>query len=203
MTDKELVELCCRSPSASEWNEFVRRFRPVFSSAIRRKLLAFGRATPQAVEEHTQQAFLHLCDRDYRALRLVSGVEPAAIRAYLRTLACNLVIDKARSTPLEAPLDESIACRRAPADRSVLIEQLFRLLENCVGEDQQRNRLIFGLYYRTGLTSVQIAQIPSVGLSQKGIESRLLRLSDCIRKQIAEGKANLAASQREGGRLGD
>lgn len=199
MTDQKLVELCCLSASAGEWSEFVRRFRPVLASAIRGKLQARGRATPEVIDEYVQQTFLRLCDRDFHALRLVSRVEPAAIRAYLRAMACNIVIDHARKLPQETALDDSMPGDRSFSDKFVLVNQVFRLLENCVAGDPKRDRLIFGLYYRTGLTSANIAKLPGMGLSQKGVESRLLRLSECIRRQVAEGKPATVTSEWRGG----
>jgi RNA polymerase sigma factor (sigma-70 family) len=198
MTDQELVDLCCRSRSAGEWDEFVRRFRPVLASAIRRKLQVRGRATLEAIDECVQQTCLRLCDHDFHALRLVSRAEPAAIRAYLRVVASNIAIDYARKIRPETALDDSIPSDRPPSDRLILVNQVFRILENCVGEDPKRNRLIFRLYYRTGLTSANIAKLPGVGLSPKGVESRLLRLGDCIRKRVAEGKSGAITSEWKG-----
>jgi RNA polymerase sigma factor (sigma-70 family) len=199
MTDEKLVELCCRSGAAGEWSEFFRRFRPVLASAIQGKLQVRGRAAPEDVDECIQQTFLRLCDRDYHALRLVARVEPAAIRAYLRTMASHIAIDHARKVRPETDLDDLSGSERSCSDNSVLVNQLFGLLENCVGEDPDRNRLIFKLYYRTGLTSANIAKLPGLGLSQKGVETRLYRLSKCIRKQVAEGKSGAATSQWKGG----
>src|SRR5437773_7452676 len=129
MTDQKLVELCCLSASAGEWSEFVHRFRPVLASAIRGKLLARGRATPEVIDEYVQQTFLRLCDRDFHALRLVSRVEPAAIRGYLRAVACNIVIDHARKLPRETALDDSMPSDGSYSDKTVLVNQVFRLLE--------------------------------------------------------------------------
>jgi RNA polymerase sigma-70 factor (ECF subfamily) len=199
MTDEKLVELCCRSRAAREWSEFDRRFRPVLASAIQGKLQVRGRAAPEDVEECVQQTFLRLCDRDYHGLRLVARVEPARIRAYLRTMACNIAIDHMRKIRQETGLDESLARDHPSSDNFVLINQIFELLENCVGKDPNRNRLIFKLYYRTGLTAANIAKLPGLRLSQKGVESRLHRLTECIREWVAEGKSGGHTSKWKGG----
>jgi hypothetical protein len=46
--------------------------------------------------------------------------------------------------------------------------------------DQERDRTIFWLRHRQGLTASEIAAIPSIGLTTEGVESVLLRLETMI-----------------------
>jgi len=52
-------------------------------------------------------------------------------------------------------------------------------------ETLQRDRTIFWLYYRQGLTAKEIGALPSIGLSLKGVESTLHRLTQLVREHLA------------------
>jgi hypothetical protein len=43
---------------------------------------------------------------------------------------------------------------------------------------------VFWLYYGLGFKGIEIARIPDIGLTQKGIESLLLRLVRAVRAQL-------------------
>jgi RNA polymerase sigma-70 factor (ECF subfamily) len=45
--------------------------------------------------------------------------------------------------------------------------------------------MIFLLYYRQGLTASEIAALPALGLTTKGVESIIARLTHMIRSHIA------------------
>jgi DNA-binding transcriptional regulator LsrR (DeoR family) len=44
--------------------------------------------------------------------------------------------------------------------------------------------MIFWLYFRQGMSTKEIASIPTIGLSTKGVGSVIERLKHCIREQI-------------------
>ena len=47
-----------------------------------------------------------------------------------------------------------------------------------------RDRNVFWLYYREGLTAAEIAAIPAVGLSVKGVESLIHRMGAELRERM-------------------
>ena len=64
------------------------------------------------------------------------------------------------------------------------------------------DRAVFELYYRQGFSAQEIAAIPAVGLTPKGVESRILRttrkIQDALRRTHpakAEGKVAASPSQ--------
>jgi hypothetical protein len=70
--------------------------------------------------------------------------------------------------------------------RRLQLEQINRILSQVTaGKDQERNRTIFWLRHRQGLTASEIAAIPSVRLTTEGVESVLLRLAIMIRGHIS------------------
>ena len=54
----------------------------------------------------------------------------------------------------------------------------------------ERDRAIFWLYYRQGLTAEEIAGLPAVTLSAKGVESVLRRVAQWLRIQLDARPAN-------------
>jgi len=77
-------------------------------------------------------------------------------------------------------------------ERAVLLQEITRHLEVCVaGPDQERNRQIFWLHYRAGLSARSIAELPGIGLTTKGVESILMRVTKELRQRMAERKAGV------------
>ena len=52
----------------------------------------------------------------------------------------------------------------------------------------QRNREIFWLHYRAGLSARAIADLPEIGLTAKGVESVIMRVTKELRERLAEPK---------------
>jgi RNA polymerase sigma-70 factor (ECF subfamily) len=52
------------------------------------------------------------------------------------------------------------------------------------GSDQERDRMIFWLYFRQGMSTKEIASLPTIGLGTKGVGSVIDRLKHSIREQI-------------------
>jgi RNA polymerase sigma-70 factor (ECF subfamily) len=68
----------------------------------------------------------------------------------------------------------------------VLIQEITRHLDLCMaGPDFERNRRIFWLHYRAGLSARAIADLPGICLSPKGVESILMRLTKDLRQRMA------------------
>jgi RNA polymerase sigma-70 factor (ECF subfamily) len=80
-------------------------------------------------------------------------------------------------------------------EREVLLKEINRCLDICsAGPDQERDCLIFRLYYQQGLTAKAIAALPTVGLTAKGVEAVISRLLRKVREQLVGlGSQNSAA----------
>jgi RNA polymerase sigma-70 factor (ECF subfamily) len=63
---------------------------------------------------------------------------------------------------------------------------LLREIEDLIGQiaEKERDKVVFLLYYRQGLTAKKIAGIPGIELSEKGVESCLHRLTERVRKHV-------------------
>jgi DNA-directed RNA polymerase specialized sigma24 family protein len=71
--------------------------------------------------------------------------------------------------------------------RDILLKEVDdALCASLSGEGQVRDRTIFLLYYRYGLTASAIARLPSILLTVKGVESVIHRLTRLVRERLAE-----------------
>src|SRR5437667_159549 len=89
--------------------------------------------------------------------------------------------------PGQAPAWEEFIRRFNPLIARVVVKTAHRWGESSRSvQDLPRSRLIFWLYYRSGLSASAIASIPNIGLTTKGVESALLRLTRLVRIAFTE-----------------
>jgi RNA polymerase sigma-70 factor (ECF subfamily) len=71
-------------------------------------------------------------------------------------------------------------------------------LKRCLsGPEQERDRMIFWLYFRQGMSTKEIASLPTIGLGAKGVGSVLERLKHGIREQILGLRLNSETCDKE------
>jgi RNA polymerase sigma-70 factor, ECF subfamily len=209
----ELLDICLRRGTDRDWEEFVRRVQPAVAAKISATLRRFafaGADLRDLVDDLMQQTFLRLCASGFEALRKANIRSESALFAYVREAAANITIDHLRrARPPEVEVTESIAdTSHSRVDAALLLEDVETQLRRCSEANYERDRRIFWLYYRSDLTSRAIAALPLFGLTQKGVESLLLRLTRCIREAFArklsqaEGNPPFPASLKEGRALG-
>jgi RNA polymerase sigma-70 factor (ECF subfamily) len=74
------------------------------------------------------------------------------------------------------------------AEREILLREIDEFLSTVTSPGtRERDRCIFWLYYRHGLTARAISQIPALALTEKGVESTIWRLTQQVRQELAEG----------------
>ena len=94
-----------------------------------------------------------------------------------------------RESSLDSYLESTIASRDALPDveRDILLKQIDSLLSSQPEPGiPERDRQIFWLYYRQGMTARAIAAIPHIALTPKGVESVIQRLTILVRQRLAE-----------------
>ena len=85
-------------------------------------------------------------------------------------------------------------------ERGVLINEVREHLEVCTeGRDKDRNRRIFWLYYRVGLSAAAISMLPGIGLTTKGVESLILRMTREVRERMLASKPTHGAKKQRAG----
>ncbi len=199
----ELLRDCLEAKA--EWNEFIRAAKPVIQASVAHTLRPWAAPTAGEIEDLTQEVFVVLCAGDFERLRHFRAERPEALHAYLRTVAASVAIDSLRASLAQKrgsgrlsqlPDEPSSAASYSAEEnisRTILLEQVDRCLKRNP-EVKDRDRCIFWMYYRDGLTSRSISGIRAFQLTQKGVESTIQRMlrhaRDCVEKRkAAEGKA--------------
>jgi RNA polymerase sigma-70 factor, ECF subfamily len=199
---EELARVCAQTGEASAWEEFIRRFNPLITRVVFRTARRWGELSLPVLDDLIQETYLKLCADNCRLLRTFESRQPEAIYGYLKVVTANVVHDHfkasfaAKRGSGETPDDIDVtdvsssppsSSDQASIERAVLLGEIDQHLARLVpAEDLPRSRLIFWLYYRSGLSARAIASIPSVGLTTKGVESALSRLTRLIRTACSE-----------------
>lgn len=171
------------------WEDLIARLQPIFARTVYHIAAAWGTVNAEEVDDVVQEIFLKLgAARQDAILRANLTTETAAI-AYLKVMAANAARDyfKAkhsgkRGFELLSPgirLDDLASRNGANADREILLSQIDSALEA-----DDRDRAVFWLYYRHGLTAREISLIPAFRLSVKGVESLIHRLTAMVKGAV-------------------
>jgi RNA polymerase sigma-70 factor (ECF subfamily) len=186
---QEILNACLDTGSEAAWTAFVERFQPLIASGVSRVVRRFGAPNSALVDDLVQETYLRLCKDNCRSLREFKAQHDEAIFGYIKVVAISVALDhfRARSTHKrrgeveddgtapEASVSSSVI------EQSALIEQLDQRL---TASQTERDRTIFWLYYRQGYTASDIASIPNLGLTKKGVESCIYRLTQSLRDVV-------------------
>jgi RNA polymerase sigma-70 factor, ECF subfamily len=196
----DLIRICIGSSDERAWTEFISRFQVVIASAVLRTARLWGDPSRAQLDDLIQDTYLKLCDDNYRLLRAFRPRQEDSIYGYLKVVAANIVHDRFKAERAQkrgasqtesdgellnvasaAGVDDSFEI----VSRRLQLEQIERVLRRVNdGKDHERNRTIFWLRHRQGLTASEIAAIPAIGLTTEGVETVLLRLTSMIRSHI-------------------
>ncbi|SRR5216684_3091174 len=206
---QELLQLCLQSEDQAAWLEFVRRFQPLIAGVVIKSIRRWTNPTPALVDDLVQDTYLKLCANNFRALREFECQHENALFGFLKVVASNVVQDHIRSSwsqkrgsgKEEEELDQiQVAANPSSsfsenAERNILLSEIGRCLETHSAEPNfARDCTIFWLYYRQGLTAKAISELPAIGLTVKGVESTLLRLTRLVKEKMNERPMQSTAS---------
>lgn len=173
------------------WEQFIREAHGLVASTVFSALSRWRNPQRDQVEDLVQETFLKLCANDFYLLRGFRSGRPEALVAYIRTITSTVVSDvqRARSAQKRGSGGETVelddvhlAAGTTEAVEQVEREMLFHRVAQCLSTQRDRDRQVFWLYYRQGLTSHAIAAIQKVELTSSGVESLIRRLTIAVRK---------------------
>lgn len=214
LSAEELALTCFRSGDEAAWAEFVRRFQPLIARVVLRVARQWGETSPQVVDDLIQDTYVKICSERGRLSESFTPSHADAIFGFIKVFTANLVHDHFKAFRTEkrggalinsavessdaAPHVADSRCAEALFERDILIQQVDACLKSLSGPCCERDQKIFWLYYRVGLAASAIADLPSIGLTTKGVESALLRLTRQIRQRLVEKVAASEPTPTEG-----
>ena len=201
LTVNELAMACAHSADARQWQDFVSRCVPLASLvALRVSRMWMSAPSRATVDDIVQEVLLKLCEQERRILRnfeprgedsffgLLRIVTASVANDYFRRIYSTKRGGKVVVMPLideEVQMGKDGARPMAKMHQSALLSELDEKLRSAPKEIGERDRALFWLYYLQGYTAEEIARIPGVGLSAKGVESALRRVTVWLRDEVS------------------
>jgi RNA polymerase sigma factor (sigma-70 family) len=214
VSSEDLARACLEQGNELAWAEFVRRFHPLIAGVVLRVSRQWGVCSAQASDDLVQETYLKLCAGGMRSLQNFKSTHKDAIYGYVKVFTANLVRDHFKSArsqkrgggTITSSIEGEHCSPKLPLssatiglERHILLQEIDSCLNVIVsGPESERDRRIFWLYYRVGLTASAIAGMATIGLSTKGVESTLLRLTRQMRVALSRPEAMLREKLREG-----
>jgi RNA polymerase sigma-70 factor (ECF subfamily) len=154
------------------------------------------------VEDLTQAIYLKLWQGGRTLLREFAVERPEAVLGYLKRIAANSTHDYFRQRHSQSSggenwhvstidIDPEAGHGAHGGEENLALGIFLReidehLTRSLTGPDQERDRMIFWLYFRQGMSTREIASLPGIGLGTKGVGSVIERLKRAIRERILE-----------------
>lgn len=200
LSPEALIQLCINGDAAA-WEEFISRYHRLISGTVFRTTQKWGESSPATMDDAIQEIYLKLCGDDYRLLRAFEPKHPDAIYGYLKVITANAVHDRFKALHSEKRGGDhifedlttvenrtaNVEGSKQEMEREILLREIETHLDASLsGDTAERDRTIFWLYYRQGFTAKAIASLPAVGLTIKGVESTILRITKLVRRRLVE-----------------
>jgi RNA polymerase sigma-70 factor (ECF subfamily) len=189
---RDLLQVCLGSGEQEQWREFVRRTQPLIASVIMNTIRRWKEPAPSLVDDLIQDTYVKLFANDRKALRSIKNEYENTIFGYLKVVASNVVRDHFRQPENKAdevePSDSVLPLPSDGHDRlefAHLKDKVEALLEHfSSSETYERDLAIFWFFYEQGYTAKEISFLPNIGLTVKGVEAVLLRLTRFLREAL-------------------
>lgn len=189
---RDLLHLCLSSDDQTQWGEFVRRTQPLIASVIINTVRRWKEPAPSLVDDLIQDTYVKLFANDKKALRALRNEYENTIFGYLKVVASNVVRDHFRQPVNKADEIELSDTVLPPGlrDRERLeflhkkeeIKGIIKTLSSSVS--YERDVAIFWLFYEQGYTAKEISLLPTLGLTVKGVEAVLFRLTRYVSERL-------------------
>jgi RNA polymerase sigma-70 factor (ECF subfamily) len=181
----------CSTGIGDAWFEFVRRFHRLITSVAIRAGSEWGQTSPDVIENLTQDVYVKLSGDGYKLLKEFRSSSPNTFTGYLKVVTANVAMDyfrahasaKRGTAKLERGSPVISANSGVAAESNIFFDEVDAVLRTSVPE---RDQTVFWLHYREGFTAKQIAAIPTLNLTVKGVESILWRLKELVKRRMTE-----------------
>jgi RNA polymerase sigma-70 factor, ECF subfamily len=176
----------CAAGSQVDCESFFRLVRPLFQKVASK--IAKQYSAESDVEDIVQEVSMHVVTD---AAGLATKLPKDKALAYFAVVAANSARDwfrakgaKKRGRDKTTYLNEDTFCpngeRLSPQERRLLLDQIVRSLP-----ETSREKAVFQLYFQQGYSAREIAAIPFLILTTKGVESMILRLTRQLREKLS------------------
>jgi RNA polymerase sigma-70 factor (ECF subfamily) len=202
LPSNDLARLCSDAGSIEAWNEFVNRFERPVALAVLRTARLWGSRSNDLLDDLIQETFLRLCADECRLLKAFVPREHDSIVGFVKVIAANVTHDYFRSQysqkhggqlhRFEQPENNleflpSMPGAENDVERVLRLQEIDQALQSLMPDPvTDRDRTIFWLYFRQGFSAREIAALPGIGISVKGVESSIHRSTLLLREMMTK-----------------
>ena len=177
-----LLRACADLGDVRAWESFIGRFNPFIVATVVRTMRRYGLDRAGLRDDLVQDVYLKFSANRAKVLREFQPLYPGAVFGYIRVIAANVVHDHFKSRhgkhSDQSPLPLDLEGPNETEWRTLLREIDDLLKQPPV---TARDRQIFWLYYRQGMSAKEIAALAIFSLGLKGVESAITRLNRIVR----------------------
>ena len=184
-----MLRVCADLQDAAAWDEFIRRFHAAIYAAVLRTGRRYAQFHRGLCDDLVQETYLRLSSNRAHALREFVPQHPGSAFCYVQVIAIRVVHDycKRRDFRQTQELPPDPPDLAAP-DKTEWLALKAAVLDVLRKHATSRDCQIFGLHHLQGMTAKEIAAIPGMGLTVKGVESALTRLRRLIQENLNPGE---------------
>jgi RNA polymerase sigma-70 factor (ECF subfamily) len=198
----ELLRSCAESNDPAAWERFIAHFHRAISLTVIRTAQRWGGIPHEVAADLIQDTYLKLCDGRCALLYRFSLAHPSSVEGYVKTMAANVTHDFFKSKLAARHGAGAVMQPCDGSDHPALVDGhggvgaierqvLLREIEQCLndftdGATRDRDRVVFWLYYQQGLSAREISSLPTISLTDKGVESVILRLTRQVRDRLLQ-----------------
>lgn len=216
LSSLQLLQSCLTRYEESAWVEFVGRFQSLIAAVVMKTLRRCMNPNMGLVDDLVQETYLKLLANNFKALRQFDYRHEHALAGFLKVVASNVTQDYLRSSLCpkrgggkgENDLEQAVLWTESRVnsaeqmEREITLHQVQQCLERELTEPNlTRDCRIFWLYYRDGLTAKAISRRAGIGLSIKGVESALFRLTHLVRTKLGQPGRNGRQPERRSAKV--
>lgn len=199
----DLAKACCDASNDAAWLEFYRRFNRDMTAVVAAIAAAHNERSMQLYDEIMQEIYVRICRDECRYLRyfrarserealtLLRDVAAKTARNYFRDARRKKRFGGTQVYAEELDSLEPALLQKTEAediDQRILVQDLLTRLRYMLRSSRFaiRDELVFRLRFQEGLTVKEIAAIPDVGLSTRGVEGSIRRSVFRLRTAFAK-----------------
>lgn len=189
LSPEELLRVCADLSNADAWSALIRCFNQGLVTAVWRAGRRYNQFHRGLCDDLVQETYLKLSAHHGRALRNFVPRHPGSARCYLSVIATRVTQDYCK----RKGFGHTEELQPDPPDIAAPDRGAWLALKASIGavlrkHATARDRQIFGLHFLQGLTAREIAAMPDIGLSLKGVESAIARLRRLIQENLELGE---------------
>jgi len=199
LSPQELMWECAKPGNAAAWCEFINRYDRLIRGTAAIVERRWGQGSLEERDDLTQEIYLKLCANGAQILLSLRSKQKEAIFSYLKIIATNTAHDYFREkvsqrrgervTEQISEKHELPSASRIDMERRLIFQEIDHALESQTQvENGARDRAVFRLYYKQGMTAKEIARLPNINLTIKGVEAVIHRLTTRIQEHLAQEK---------------